>query len=155
MRSSWGQNNLWGEPGSEGRRGQVLGGEEGGRHAQAPSPRGVQSCQEPQVLGAQLQATDLGGHAAGASMSLEMWMLSPNYTFLRSCPPGRFQDILQCFLEQFPVLFAKEGMSPTRNSSHPLSSPESCLPSPWPPHPRPCPTGHHHTCTRHHCLSPT
>ena len=29
---------------------------------------------------------------------------------LRSCPPGRFQDILQCFLEQFPVLFAKEGI---------------------------------------------
>ena len=37
-------------------------------------------------------------------------MLSPNYTFLRSCPPGRFQDILLRFLEQFPVLFAKEGI---------------------------------------------
>ena len=88
----------------------MLGGEEGRRHAQAPSPRGVQSCQEPRVLGAQLQATDSGGHAAGASVSPEMWMLSPNYTFLRSCPPGRFQDILLRFLEQFPVLFAKEGI---------------------------------------------
>ena len=37
-------------------------------------------------------------------------MLSPNYTFLRSCPTGRFEDILLCFLEQFPVLFAKEGI---------------------------------------------
>ena len=43
-------------------------------------------------------------------MSPEMWMLSPNYTFLRSCPTGRFEDILLCFLEQFPVLFAKEGI---------------------------------------------
>jgi len=94
VRGSWGQNDLWGEPGSEGRRGQVLGGEEGGRHAQAPSPCGVQSCREPWILGTQLQATDSGGHAAGASMSSEMWMLSPNYTFLRSYPLGRFQDIL-------------------------------------------------------------
>ena len=110
MRGSWGQNDLWGEPGSGGHRGLVLGGEEGRRHAQAPSPRGVQSCQEPRVLGAQLQATDSGGHAAWTSVSPEMWMLSPNYTFLRSCPPGRFQDILLRFLEQVPVLFAKEGI---------------------------------------------
>ena len=107
---SWGQNDLSGEPGSGGHRGLVLGGEEGRRHAETPSPRGVQSCQEPRVLSTQLQATDSGGHAAGASVSPEMWMLSPNYTFLRSCPPGRFQDILLRFLEQFPVHFAKEGI---------------------------------------------
>ena len=94
VRGSWGQNDLWGEPGSEGRRGQVLGGEEGGRHAQAPSPRGVQSCWEPRVLSAQLQGTNSGGHTAGASVSPEMWMLSPNYIFLRSCPLGIFEDIL-------------------------------------------------------------
>ena len=78
VRGSWGQNDLWGEPGSEGRRGRALGGEEGSRQAQAPSPRGVQSCREARVLGTQHQATASGGHAAGASVSLEMWMLSPN-----------------------------------------------------------------------------
>ena len=78
VRGSWGQNDLWGEPGSEGRRGRALGGEEGSRHAQAPSPCGVQSCREARVLGTQHQATDSGGHTAGASVSLEMWMLSPN-----------------------------------------------------------------------------
>ena len=72
LRGSWGQNDFWGEPGSEGHRGQMLGGEEGGRHAQAPSPHGVQSCREPQILGAQIQAINSGGHTAGASMSLEM-----------------------------------------------------------------------------------
>lgn len=87
VRGSWGQNDLWGEPGSEGHRGRALGGEEDGIHPQVPSPHGVQSCREPRVLGAQLQATNSGGHAARASVSLEMWMLSPNYTFLRSCPP--------------------------------------------------------------------
>ena len=86
VRGSWGQNDLWEEPVSEGRRGQALGGEEGSRHAQAPSPRGVQSCWEPRVLSAQLQGTNSGGHAVGASVSPEMWMLSPNYTFLRSWP---------------------------------------------------------------------
>lgn len=110
VRGSWGQDDLWGKPGSEGHRGRVLGGEEGGRQAQASSPCGVHSCQEPRVLGTQLQATDSGGRAARASVSPEMWMLSPNYTFLRSCPPRRFQDIAQYFLEQFPVLFAKEGI---------------------------------------------
>ena len=94
VRGSWGQNNLWGEPGSEGHRGQALGDEEGVRHAQAPSPRGVQSCREPRVLSAQLQGTNSGGHAAEASVSPEMWMLSPNYIFLRSCPLGRFEAIL-------------------------------------------------------------
>ena len=68
VRGSWGQNNLWGEPGSEGHRGQALGDEEGVRHAQAPSPRGVQSCREPRVLRAQLQGTNSGGHAVEASV---------------------------------------------------------------------------------------
>jgi len=100
---------MGGEPGSEGHRGRALGGEEGGRHAQAPSPRGVQSCQEPQVLGAQLQATDLGGHAAGASMSLEMWMLSPNYTFLRYCPPWKIIGHFMMFSRAIPSPLCQGG----------------------------------------------
>ena len=50
VRGSWGQNNLWGEPGSEGHRGRTLGGEEDDIHPQIPSPHGVQSCREPRVL---------------------------------------------------------------------------------------------------------
>lgn len=155
VRGSWDQDDLWGKPGSEGHRGRVLGGEEGGRQAHASSPCGVHSCQEPRVLGTQLQATDSGGRAAGASVSLEMWMLSPNYTFLRSCPPGSSQDIAQYFLEQFPVLFAKEGIVTHQELLSSTLKPRELSAQPRPPHPRPCPTGHHHTWATRQCLSPT